>query len=74
MAGHFLTLLHAIVDNPAQSIAHLPLLSEAERHQLLFEWNDTATHYPQTDVSTNSLRSRSPARPTRWPWSLKTSS
>ena len=47
MAGHFQTLLQAIVDNPAQSIAELPLLTEAERHQVLVEWNDTETDYPQ---------------------------
>ena len=47
MAGHFQTLLQAIVDNPAQSIAELPLLTEAERHQLLFEWNDTAADTPR---------------------------
>ena len=35
MAGHFRTLLQAIVDNPAQSITELPLLTAAERHQVL---------------------------------------
>src|SRR5262249_42932906 len=28
-------------------IDELPLLTESERHQLLVEWNDTATDYPQ---------------------------
>nr|MDJ0901724.1 amino acid adenylation domain-containing protein [Xenococcus sp. MO_188.B8] len=46
MAAHFQNLLSAIVDNPQLSVAELPLLSEAERHQLLTEWNDTATEYP----------------------------
>jgi len=41
MAGHFLTLLEGIVANPGQRIAELPLLREAERKQLLVEWNDT---------------------------------
>jgi amino acid adenylation domain-containing protein len=41
MASHFQTLLEAIVANPSQPIGHLPLLTEAERHQLLREWNDT---------------------------------
>ncbi|WP_310490372.1 amino acid adenylation domain-containing protein [Chamaesiphon sp. VAR_69_metabat_338] len=39
--GHFQTLLAAIVANPAQRIADLPLLTPAERQQLLGEWNDT---------------------------------
>jgi amino acid adenylation domain-containing protein len=46
MLGHFKTLLEGIVANPQTRIADLPLLSEAERHQLLVEWNDTQTDYP----------------------------
>ncbi|WP_017326782.1 non-ribosomal peptide synthetase [Synechococcus sp. PCC 7336] len=47
MASHFQGLLEEIAANPEQSIAMLPLLTEAERHQLLVEWNDTQTDYPQ---------------------------
>jgi amino acid adenylation domain-containing protein len=43
---HFITLLEGIVTNPDQHIAQLPLLTEAERHQLLVEWNNTTTEYP----------------------------
>ena len=46
MAGHFDNLLSAIVENPQQQLSELPLLSAAERHQLLVEWNDTAREYP----------------------------
>ncbi|NEQ64891.1 MAG: amino acid adenylation domain-containing protein [Symploca sp. SIO2D2] len=46
MAGHFQNLLSTIVENPQVSVAELPLLSEAERHQLLVEWNDTESEYP----------------------------
>ena len=46
MAGHFENLLSAIVENPQQKVSELSLLSEAERHQLLNEWNDTAKEYP----------------------------
>ena len=35
------------MEDPDQHLSELPLLSEAERHQLLFEWNDTATEYPR---------------------------
>ncbi|MDZ7967784.1 MAG: amino acid adenylation domain-containing protein [Nostoc sp. DedSLP03] len=48
MTSHFQTLLAAIIANPNQPIAELPLLSECERHQLLVEWNDTYTPYPQS--------------------------
>src|SRR5919106_1276504 len=47
MAGHFQRLLQGIVADPDQPISTLPLLTEAERHQLLVEWNDTATDYPK---------------------------
>ncbi len=47
MIGHFETLLEGIVASPHESIASLPLLSQAERHQVLVEWNDTATDYPK---------------------------
>jgi amino acid adenylation domain-containing protein len=47
MARHFERLLEAIVADPQQRIAQLPLLSAAERHQLLVEWNDTAADYPK---------------------------
>ncbi|MBG1265874.1 non-ribosomal peptide synthase/polyketide synthase, partial [Nostoc sp. WHI] len=47
MAGHFVTLLEAIVANPQQRIDQLPLLSKVEQHQLLVEWNDTLLDYPQ---------------------------
>ncbi|NEO42370.1 MAG: amino acid adenylation domain-containing protein [Moorea sp. SIOASIH] len=45
MAGHFQNLLSAIVENPQLSVAEFPLLSKAEQHQLLLEWNDTASEY-----------------------------
>jgi len=47
LAGHFQTLLAAIVECPETTIAELPLLTAAERHQLLIEWNATRTDYPK---------------------------
>jgi amino acid adenylation domain-containing protein len=47
LGQHFQTLLTAIVANPAARISELPLLSSAEREQILVEWNDTHTDYPQ---------------------------
>ena len=47
MVGHFQTLLEGVVANPDQPISDLPLLTEAEKHQLLIEWNDTKTDYPK---------------------------
>lgn len=45
MLVHFETLLTGIVNDPDQAIAKLPLITETERHQLLFEWNETAERY-----------------------------
>jgi amino acid adenylation domain-containing protein len=47
MAGHYRVLLEAVVADPECSVAHLPLLTEAERQQLLVQWNDTAREYPR---------------------------
>jgi amino acid adenylation domain-containing protein len=47
MIGHFQTLLENIVAHPGQQISKLPLLTETEQHQLLVEWNNTKTDYPQ---------------------------
>ncbi|MBR8837983.1 MAG: amino acid adenylation domain-containing protein [Stigonema ocellatum SAG 48.90 = DSM 106950] len=47
MAGHFVTILEAIVANPQQRISQLPLLTEPEQQQLLVEWNNTQADYPQ---------------------------
>ena len=47
MTLHFQTLLEAIAAHPDQKIGDLPLLTEPERHQLLMEWNNTQTNYPQ---------------------------
>jgi amino acid adenylation domain-containing protein/FkbM family methyltransferase len=47
MVGHFRILLEGIVANPEQRLSELPILREAERHQLLVEWNDTKRDYPK---------------------------
>ncbi|MBD1908589.1 non-ribosomal peptide synthetase [Funiculus sociatus GB2-A5] len=47
MLGHFQILLEGIVANPEQRVAELPILSEAELHQLLVEWNNTQVNYPK---------------------------
>ncbi|HEX2569410.1 MAG TPA: amino acid adenylation domain-containing protein [Polyangia bacterium] len=39
LAQHFRTLLEGIVAHPEHTLAELPLLTEAERHTLVHEWN-----------------------------------
>lgn len=47
LAGHYRTLLEAIVDDPLQRVSMIPLLTKAECHQLLIEWNASGGYYPQ---------------------------
>jgi amino acid adenylation domain-containing protein len=47
MAGHYRTILEGVVANPDLRITELPMLTAAERHQLLVEWNDTQADYPR---------------------------
>ncbi len=50
MAGHVLTVLAGAAANPGHRISELPLLTAAERHQLLGEWNDTPATAEPRDV------------------------
>src|ERR1051325_7914731 len=45
--GHFRCLVEAIVANPDTLVAELPLLTPAERRQMLVDWNDVRTEYPR---------------------------
>lgn len=47
MVGHYQTLLAGIVADPDQPIAHLPLLTEPERQQLLVTWNANQIDVPR---------------------------
>src|SRR5215831_3792904 len=46
LLGHFETMLIGIVTNPDRRLCDLPLLTEREKHQILVEWNNRATVYP----------------------------
>jgi non-ribosomal peptide synthetase component F len=45
MMNHLKNLLAAIVENPRQSVASLPLLTPEEEYQLLEGWNETKADY-----------------------------
>jgi non-ribosomal peptide synthetase component F len=47
MLGHFQALLESIAADPDACPADLPLLTAAERRQVLREWNDTWVGYPR---------------------------
>ena len=50
LMNHYIRLLEAIVAEPTTRVNELPMLSPAERQQLLVEWNATATDAPATQT------------------------
>ncbi|MGH9198983.1 MAG: AMP-binding protein, partial [Acidimicrobiia bacterium] len=56
MADHFLRVLEGIAVQPDSPVSTVPLLSDAERHELLISWN--ATDPLSSDVSTPSSAQR----------------
>lgn len=46
MAGHLQTLLEGMAATPQQRVKEVPLLTAAERQQLLVTWNQTEVAYP----------------------------
>ena len=46
MGNHLLTLLEGMFATESQKLKNLPLLTPAESHQLLAEWNNTTKEYP----------------------------
>ncbi|NLH05978.1 MAG: AMP-binding protein [Chloroflexi bacterium] len=60
---HFETLLEAIVRDPAEPISRLPLLTEAERHTLLVEWNSRTLDYPADECLHHAFERRAAETP-----------
>ncbi len=50
MLGHFQTLLESIVANPERRLCDLQILTEAERHQLLIEFNQNKSKNVIADI------------------------
>ena len=47
MFGHYQTVLEAVAADAGSRLAEIPLLTKAEREQLLLEWNATEVCYPR---------------------------
>ena len=47
LTRHFKNLLVGIVANPTEKVSALPLLTESEQRQVLFEWNNTERTFDQ---------------------------
>ena len=63
MAGHYHTLLHGIVANPDQRISQLPIPTEAEKRQILVDWNATQTDFPRDRPLTSIFEDQVAAQP-----------
>jgi amino acid adenylation domain-containing protein len=49
LEGHLQVLLAGIVADPGRRICELPLLTETERRQVLVEWNQTGSRFPDDE-------------------------
>ena len=47
MTGHLLKVIEAVCDDANQNIDEIDILTVAEKHQQLVEWNQTETDYPK---------------------------
>lgn len=70
MSGHFQTLLEGIVTNNFQAIgqpiAALPLLTAAERHQLLVEWNAPPLNHDEARCIHHCFEEQVARTPAAW--------
>ena len=46
MSRHYVRMLDAVVKEPGCAVGRVEMLSATERHQVLYDWNDTATAFP----------------------------
>ncbi len=51
LASHFGTLVGGLLEDPGRRLSELPWLGEAERHQALREWSDTAAALPPVSLA-----------------------
>ncbi|MDR3516513.1 MAG: amino acid adenylation domain-containing protein [Azospirillaceae bacterium] len=63
MKGHFLALLDAAVTESRRPVATLEMLTAHERHQLLWQWNDTTAPYPNRTGIHHLFERQAQARP-----------
>jgi len=47
LAGHYGTLATHLLDDPDRPVSQVPLLTQAGHHQVVVDWNQTATPYPR---------------------------
>ncbi|HKV38145.1 MAG TPA: condensation domain-containing protein, partial [Blastocatellia bacterium] len=63
MLGQLALLLEGVVANPAMRLTDLPMLSSAQQHQQLIEWNDTVAGQNHTFKVHHQFELRASERP-----------
>lgn len=63
MAGHFVTLLESVVSNPDARLGEIGLLTEEERRQLVYEWNETREEIGRERCVHQRFEARAEERP-----------
>jgi amino acid adenylation domain-containing protein len=65
LAGHWCSLLEGMVTSPERPVSELPLLTEAERRQVLVDWNATRRDYPATALVHEMFEAQAERTPDR---------
>lgn len=63
LANHFQNLLQGIMRDPDQRISALPMLSDSDRQQMIFHWNDTARNYQPVQAVHRLFEAQAEAHP-----------
>ncbi|HJU38103.1 MAG TPA: amino acid adenylation domain-containing protein, partial [Tahibacter sp.] len=62
-ADHFFSLLDGLLADDQSRVSRLPLLTDAQRRQLLVDFNDTAVDYPQGRLIHELFEAQAAAQP-----------
>jgi non-ribosomal peptide synthetase component F len=63
LVRHWSNVLQAVSEDPTQRLSEVPVLSEAERQQLLRRWNQTAVEYAREQRVHELIAEQSELRP-----------
>src|SRR6185295_1133226 len=63
---HFESLLMGIVANPSERLDKLPILTEAERNELIVEWNKTDVGIPKKQTLSQWFEQQVEQAPSAW--------
>lgn len=62
LGSHYIQILSAIAQNPAQPPKAMTILTKEEKNTILFDWNQTYKAYPTTEKCTHQLVSEQAQR------------